>query len=65
LFVASGTPWAKEVKRFTVVSFQQVGELCAKGVLDEHGFSVRMCAPDGKPPNTTPVKKLFTAHIKL
>jgi hypothetical protein len=43
-------PGAKEVKRSTFVSFQQLAELYAKGVLDEFGFSVRMCAADGKHP---------------
>ena len=59
-----GEPGAKEVRRSTFVSFQQLAELYTKGVLDEYGFSVRMCAPDGKHPNITPVKKLLPAHIK-
>jgi len=33
-------PGAKDVKRSTFVSFQQLAELYAKGVLDEYGFSV-------------------------
>ncbi|MFM2254482.1 MAG: hypothetical protein RJB68_2819 [Pseudomonadota bacterium] len=57
-------PGAKEVKRSTFVSFQQLAELYAKGVLDEFGFSVRMCAADGKHPNTTPTKKLLPSCIK-
>ena len=57
-------PGAKEVKRSTFVSFQQLAELYAKGVLDEYGFSVRMCPADGKHPNVNPVKKLLPTHIK-
>jgi hypothetical protein len=57
-------PGGKEVKRSTFVSFQQLAELYAKGVLDEFGFSVRMCAADGKYPATTPVKKILPSSIK-
>jgi hypothetical protein len=57
-------PGAKDVKRSTFVSFQQLAELYAKGVLDEYGFSVRMCVPGGKYPVVTPAKKLLPAHIK-
>jgi hypothetical protein len=57
-------PGGKEVKRSTFVSFHQLAELYAKGVLDEYGFSVRMCAADGKHPTTTPVKKVLPIHIK-
>jgi hypothetical protein len=57
-------PGGKEVKRSTFVSFHQLAELYAKGVLDEYGFSVRMCAADGKHPTTTPVKKVLPTHIK-
>jgi hypothetical protein len=57
-------PGGKEVKRSTFVSFHQLAELYAKGVLDEYGFSVRMCAADGKHPTTTPVKKVLPASIK-
>ncbi len=55
---------AKEVKCSTFVSFQHLAELYAKGVLDEFGFSVRMCAADGKYPATNPVKKILPASIK-
>lgn len=47
------------------LSFQELAELHAKGVLDEYGFSVRMCVPGGNYPKTTPTKKLLPAHIKL
>ncbi len=57
-------PGAKEVKLSTFVSFPQLAELYAKGVLDAYGFSVRMCAAAGKHPKTTPTKKLLPAHIK-
>lgn len=57
-------PEAKEVKHSTFVSFPQLAELYAKGVLDEYGFSVRMCAANGKYPKTTPTKKLLPAYIK-
>jgi hypothetical protein len=54
----------KEVKCSTFVSFQHLAELYAKGVLDEFGFSVRMCAAGGKYPTTTPVKKILPTSIK-
>lgn len=57
-------PGAKEVKRSTFVSLQQLAELYAKGVLDEFGFAVRMCAANGKHPKVNPVKKLQPSHIK-
>jgi hypothetical protein len=57
-------PGVKEVKRSTFVSFQQLAELYAKGVLDEYGFSVRMCPADGKYPTTNPVKKILPTSIK-
>ena len=52
------------MKRSTFVSFQQLAELYAKGVLDGYGFSVRMCVPGGKHPAVTPTKKLLPTHIK-
>lgn len=52
------------MKRSIFVSFQQLAELYAKGVLDEYGFSVRMCVPGGKQPAVTPTKKLLPTHIK-
>ncbi len=57
-------PGGKEVRRSTFVSFQQLAELYAKGVLDEFGFSVRMCPADGKHPATTPVKKIQPSNIQ-
>jgi hypothetical protein len=57
-------PGAKEVKRSTFVSFQQLAELYAKGVLDEFGFSVRMCPADGKYPTVNPVKKILPTSIR-
>jgi len=57
-------PGAKEVKYSTFVSFQHLVELYAKGVLNEFGFSVRMCAADGKYPATTPVKKILPTSIR-
>ena len=57
-------PSGKDVKRSTFVSFAQLAELYAKGVLDEYGFSIRMCVPGGKYPKTTPIKKLLPAYIK-
>lgn len=52
------------MKRSTFVSFQQLAELYAKGVLGEYGFSIRMCVPGGKYPAVTPIKKLIPTHIK-
>lgn len=57
-------PGCKEVKRSTFVSFQQLAELYAKGVLGEFGFSVRMCPADGKYPTANPVKKILPTSIK-
>ena len=57
-------PGAKEVKRSTFVSFQQLAELYAKGVLNEYGFSVRMCPAGGKYPMVNPVKKILPTNIK-
>ncbi|MBT0571058.1 hypothetical protein KIK84_12030 [Curvibacter sp. CHRR-16] len=57
-------PGARDVKRSTFVSMPQLAELYAKGVLDEQGFAVRMCAAGGKHPKITPIKKLLPAHIK-
>jgi hypothetical protein len=55
---------AKEIKRSTFVSLQQLAELYAKGVLDEFGFSVRMCPADGKYPTVNPVKKILPTSIR-
>ena len=57
-------PGVKEVKCATFVSFQHLAELYAKGVLDEFGFSVRMCAADGKYPAVNPVKKILPTSIR-
>lgn len=57
-------PGCKEVKRSTFVSFQQLAELYAKGVIDGFGFSVRMCPADGKYPTANPVKKLLPTTIR-
>ena len=57
-------PGCREVKRSTFVSLQQLAELLAKGVLDEFGFSVRMCPADGKYPTANPVKKILPTSIR-
>ncbi len=57
-------PGCREVKRSTFVSLQQLAELLAKGVLDEFGFSVRMCPADGKYPAANPVKKILPTSIR-
>ena len=57
-------PGCREVKRSTFVSLQQLAELHAKGVLDEFGFSVRMCPADGKYPTANPVKKILPTNIR-
>lgn len=59
-------PGLKEVKRSTFVTFQQLAELYAKGVLEEFGFSVRMCPGPGQGtyPTVNPVKKVLPTSIK-
>lgn len=57
-------PGCKEVKRSTFVSFQQLAELYAKGVVDKFGFSARMCPADGKYPTANPVKKILPTSIR-
>jgi hypothetical protein len=57
-------PGLKEVRRSAFVSFQQLAELYAKGVLKDFGFSVRMCPAHGKYPTANPVKKILPASIK-
>ncbi len=57
-------PGLKEVKRSTFVSFQQLAELYSKGVLDEFGFSVRMCPGQGTHPTVNPAKKVLPSSIK-
>ena len=51
-------PGFKDVKRSTFVSFHQLAELLyAKGLLDEFGFSVRMCPAKGTYPAKLPAKR--------
>ena len=57
-------PELKAVKRSTFVTFQQLAELYSKGVLDEFGFSVRMCPGQGTHPNVNPTKKLLPTSIR-
>lgn len=57
-------PGRKDVKRSTYVSFQQLAELYAKGVLEEFGFSVRMCPRQGTYPGKLPAKKILPSSIK-
>lgn len=57
-------PGFKEVKRSAFVTFQQLAELYAKGVLKEFGFSIRMCPDHGKYPTANPVKKILPTSIR-
>ena len=57
-------PGFKEVKRSAFVSFQQLAELYAKGVLDEFEFSVRMCPAQGTYPAANPAKKILPTNIR-
>jgi hypothetical protein len=57
-------PGMKVVKRSAFVTFQQLAELYAKGVLDEFGFSVRMCPVQGTYPTANPVKKVLPSSIR-
>ena len=57
-------PGFKDVKRSTFVTLQQLAELYAKGVLEEFGFSVRMCPGQGTYPAKLPAKKIFSTSIK-
>ena len=57
-------PGFKEVKRSAFVTFQQLAELYAKGVLKEFGFSIRMCPDHGKYPTANPVKKILPDSIR-
>ena len=56
-------PGFKQVKRSAFVTFQQLAELYAKGVLEEFGFSVRMCPGQGTYPTVNPVKKVLPTSI--
>ena len=57
-------PGFKDVKRSAFVTFQQLAELYAKGVLEEFRFSVRMCPGQGTYPTVNPVKKVLPTSIK-
>jgi hypothetical protein len=57
-------PGFKEVKRSAFVTFQQLAELYSKGVLEEFGFSVRMCPGQGTYPNANPAKKVMPTSIR-
>jgi len=57
-------PGSKEVKRSTFVTFQQLAELYTKGVLEEFGFSLRMCPGQGTYPTVNPVKKVLPTSIR-
>ncbi|MEN9468216.1 MAG: hypothetical protein RL081_2217 [Pseudomonadota bacterium] len=58
-------PGFKDVKRSAFVTFQQLAELYAKGVLEEFGFSVRMCPGQGKPANRELRTALLRTNVKL
>ena len=57
-------PGFKDVKRSAFVTFQQLAELYAKGVLEEFGFSVRMCPGQGTPLTVNPPKKILPTSIR-
>ena len=57
-------PGFKDVKRSAFVTFQQLAELYAKGVLEEFGFSVRMCPGQGTHPTVNPAKKILPTSIR-
>ena len=57
-------PGFKEVKRSAFVTFQHLAELYSKGVLEEFGFSVRMCPGQGTYPNANPAKKVLPTSIR-
>jgi hypothetical protein len=57
-------PGFKEVKRSAFVTFQQLAELYAKGVLEEFGFSVRMCPGQCAHPTVNPAKKVLPTSIR-
>jgi hypothetical protein len=57
-------PGFKDIKRSAFVTFQQLAELYAKGVLQEFEFSIRMCPGQGKYPTANPLKKLLPTNIK-
>lgn len=57
-------PGRKDVRRSTYVSFAQLAELYAKGVLDGCNLYVRMCPAQGKYPGANPTKKLVLESIR-
>ena len=57
-------PGRKAARRSTYVSFAQLAELVAKGVLDEFNVYVRMCPAQVKYPGANPVKKLLPSCIR-
>jgi len=57
-------PGFKDIKRATFVTLQQLAELVAKGVLDEFGFSVRMCPGQGTYPTANPLKRILPPSIR-
>ena len=57
-------PGFKGVRRSAFVTFQQLAELYAKGVLEEFGFSVRMCPAQGTYPAANPAKKILPTSIR-
>ena len=57
-------PGLKEVKRSAFVTFQHLAELYAKGVIEEFGFSVRMCPGQGTYPTANPAKKIVPTSIR-
>lgn len=57
-------PGFKDLKRSTFVTFQQLAELYAKGVLEEFGFSVRVCPGQGTYPAKLPAKKILPPSIR-
>ncbi len=56
-------PGFKAVRRSAFVTFQQLAELYAKGVLEEFGFSVRMCPGQGTYPTANPAKRILPTNI--
>jgi hypothetical protein len=56
-------PGFRAVRRSAFVTFQQLAELYAKGVLEEFGFSVRMCPGQGTYPTANPAKRILPTNI--
>lgn len=55
---------SKAVKRSAFVTFQQLAELYAKGVIEEFEFSVRMCPGQGTYSTANPAKKILPTNIR-